>query len=76
MFGDSTVTYLIANAASVAAFVVVGMLIFRGHRWRGIIFGLFLGFTIGPMIVDAALVESTPAPEAQDRRALSPIKLQ
>ena len=75
MFGDSTVTYLIANAASVAAFVV-GMLIFRGHRWRGIIFGLFLGFTIGPMIVDAALVESTPAPEAQDRRALSPIKLQ
>ena len=72
MSGDSIVLYLIANAASVAVFVVVGMMIFRSRPWRGIMFGLFLGFTIGPMIVDAALVDASP--DAADRKVASPIK--
>ncbi len=54
-------TYLIANAAAVASFVAVGMLIFRRRRWRGFFFGLVLGISIGPMIVDAALVDSDDA---------------
>ncbi len=77
MFGDSIATYLLANAAATGAFVVVGMLIFRQHRWRGFVFGLFLGFTIGPILVDAALVETTsdPGSGSGQRHAPSPIKL-
>ena len=73
MFGESILTYLIANLVSIGAFIALGMLIFRQNRWRGIMLGLFLGFTIGPMLVDAALVD--PAPKPGERRAISPIKL-